>query len=142
MTLPHYILSVELTLRGLPFNLAFAISTADSLPLSTNNSTCSSHKVVSALLLPSKELIASKDAYCNGFLLRHWKLSTNLSLMLANFSRPALIMLMDLSLLLWYSYCSLHCFLGLGLVSRYWQHLVCHLLSGCCCSHLVAISCK
>ena len=119
-----------------------AISTADSLPLSTNNSTCLSHEVASALLLPSKELIASKAACCNGFLLRHWKLSTNLSLMLSGFSRPALIMLMDLLLLSGYSYCSSHCFLGFGLVSRYWQHLVCHLLSGCCFSHLVATSFK
>ena len=119
MMLPVSFLSVEITLRRLPFSLAIAISTADSLPLSTSNSTCSSHEVVSALLLPSKELIASNAACCNGFLLRHWKLSTNLSLVLASFSRPALIMLMDLSLLSGYSYCSLCCFLGFGVACRY-----------------------
>ena len=52
---------------------------------------------------------------------------------------PALVMLMDLSLLLGYSYCSSCCFLGFGSASRYWQHLVCHFLSGCCCFHLVAM---
>ena len=140
--LPVSFLSVDITHSWLPFNLATAISTADSLPLSASNSICSSHKVVSALLLPWKELIASKAACWNRFLLRHWKLSTNFSLMLAIFLRPALIMLMDLLLLWGYSYCSSCCFLDFGLVSRCWRHLVCHLLSGCCCSPLVATLCK
>ena len=116
--LPVSFLSVEITCNRFPFNLAIVISTVDSLPLSASSSICWSHEVVSALLLPSKELIASNAACCNGFLLRHWKLSTNFSLMLSSFSRPALIMLMDLLLLSGYSHCSSHCLLDLGLASR------------------------
>ena len=115
--LPVSFFSVEITHSGFPFNLAIAISTMDSLPLSANSSICSSHEVVSALLLPSKELIASNAACCNRFLLRHWKLPTNFSLMLASFSRPALIILMDLPLLSGYSHCSPCCLLSLGLAS-------------------------
>ena len=140
--LPVSFFSVDITYSGFPFNLAIAISTTDSLPLSANSSICSSHEVVSASLLPLKELITSNAACCNWFLARHWKLSTNFSLMLSNISRPALIILMDLLLLSGYSHHSFCCLLGLGFASTSWLYLSFLLLPACCCSHLLATFCN